>query len=248
VKRCVCGGMVKNCPLCGGAGKPTCTVCLGTHYLSLKKLPDGDFGDVVYEVVPCPACLTKRGNEPVRPTGLREGMEDWTFENMVQEHPALLEAAGQFRHILERRRGWGVLYCASGTGKSYLLASVANAAGGQGLQAHYVNTSFLLSQLQEAMMGKNDWTYTAMVRWLSDDVDVLCLNEFGDFNPTAWRTDTIKIILEHRSDPVWRPTFFASNKPGRELAAMFPWLADRFNSSEVFESVLPGVPSLRGQE
>lgn len=241
---CVCFGMNADCPLCHGTGIVVCPLCDGTGYLARTvKTGNDPFGEHTYEYVPCPHNVNRPHVSNVN--GLRDGMESWTFDKMIRQYPALIEAETRIKQILQAGRGWGVFYGPYGIGKTYLLAAAANFAGTMGKTVRFVNTSLLIDELHAAVMGQHDRTMLSIMRELVDDTFLLCLNEFGDFKATDWKLDRVKVILECRSDPIWKPTLFATNRTGNEIARIMPWLADRFRKQEVFESVLLGVPSLR---
>lgn len=243
--QCACGGILPDCPLCQGTGVPVCDMCNGTGHLLKQSYVD----EHMYTAVECPSpdCIRQPAKRAV--IGLRDGAEDYTFANLFDGFPALDNAAVRIRQAVDRRKGWIVFFGPSGIGKTYLMTAGANYAAGAGLSVYYGHTSTIMDELHAAVMGqhKHGMTYSALKRLLVE-CDLLCLDEFGDFNVTDWKRDRVKEILEYRANPVWAPTMIATNKSGREIEKVFPWLGDRLNQRNmVYETALPGVPSFRGR-
>jgi len=232
---CLCKGMIDGCPLCGGTGQRLCERCGGLGYVARPQ------GEHVFEPAVCPAC----GAAPARstaPTGLLPGMERWTFARLKVSHPDLAEAAAQVHRAVTEGRGWVVLYGPPGRGKSYLLAAAVNLALSQRKTARYSLLSTCLQELQEALTG----CYLATMRGYVE-ADVLALDEFAEYNPTPWRDSVVRDLLVLRSDPVWMPTFLATNQTQGEISRRFDWLSSRCEMDEVIEISLENVPDLRVQ-
>lgn len=242
---CVCKGMLKSCPLCQGTGNVTCEECLGTQY----KMQEVVSSSNRWSHVPCGRCGSAVSALAARvQSGLTRAHEAWTFSRIVSDYPALDEASRQLVSVLEAKKGWVVFTSPAGCGKSYLLAAMVNEARRQSLAAHYTTVAKMLDELQQAVTGRHDMAYWALMRQYTDDIEVLCVDEFGEFNRTDWRMAQIREIFVARSEPVWRPTIFATNWTPADINKHFPWLYSRFHRPEVFRSVLEGVPDLRMEE
>lgn len=232
---CLCNGAADDCPLCGGTGKLTCGVCGGLRWVMREYAKDK------WQAVACQRC--RQIPRPTFGSGLLSQMEGWTFAGLI-EHPALREAAEWLKTVVHRRKGWVAFCSAPGRGKSYLLAATVNLALESGLTARYALCSTLLQELQDAQMGYGGYTYHALMRKLVG-VQVLCLDEFGEYSPTAARDAALRELLVHRSDPAWLPTVLATNLTGNEVTRRFEWLVSRFDHPEVREFFLESVPHLR---
>ncbi len=90
--------------------------------------------------------------------------------------------------------GW---YGGVGT-KTQLLAGVCNALRRRDLDVHYTTTVALLDHLRDAFDPKNgDEPYSRRFeRMLA--VDVLALDELGQFNATAWAKAAFFRLIDHR--------------------------------------------------
>jgi len=172
-------------------------------------------------------------------------MEHYTFDKM-ERHPALTDTATKLQQIVENGKGWAVFYSLHGRGKTYLMASAVNQASLLGKRSRYALMSDILQLLQEAQTGQYEMSFNALFRSIVD-LDVLALDEAfeGTFSP--WRERTLRQLLVLRSDPVWKPTLFATNRKAVAVAKDFPWLASRFENPDVYEVALhlQGVPDWR---
>lgn len=231
---CICHGNWRDCPLCKGTGR-VCPDC-------------GGFGYVLAEEGKAKECSCSGGvSHGTRlPSGLLSGMEVWAFETL-RDDPVIREVARKLKVWCREQKGWLLLLAPSGRGKSFFAACLINYARAQGKEAVYFMTSFLLDEIQERRWGRQqfrDWTFTAWWRHLID-VDLLVLDEFGNFNVTDARLEKLRELLISRSDPIFMATVIASDCPFADLEEKFPWLASRFRHQSVKLVDLQGIPDLR---
>jgi len=229
---CVCHGNWPECPLCHGTGRP-CRRCGGLGvYLS-------ESGELVW----CDCRDVKR--RAFLPAGLLRGMEDWTFASLRAD--GLRETAAKLRAWTESPGGWLLMVAPPGRGKSYLLACVVNHARSRGREAVYFITSVLLDEIQARRRGSpsfSDWSFPAWWRRLQE-VELLVLDEFGNFNHTEAREEKLRELLVARSDPNYLPTVIASDRSFNQIEERYPWLASRLRHPKVRSVDFTGVPDLR---
>ena len=239
---CVCRGMIPDCVCCRGEGE-VCDLCRGTRQVA------GEVAEHIYTCEPCPRCAAQQRKPKARVTGLTQAMLTWTFSNMIQTYPVLVDMASAANVMLKEGYGWIVAYGPPGRGKTYTQAAVLNELYEQGRgSGRYVTMDFLLQDLQDAQLGKHSRgkSYNVLMQEFIN-VGVLCIDEFGEWNPTEWRATVLRHLLVSRSDSGgWKPTFLATNKTDIELLARFPWLVSRFNHPAVKEFDVRSVPDLRG--
>ncbi len=238
---CYCNGLDDSCPLCQGTGQLSgCETCGGVRWVA-------EGVDNEYEARPCPRCAFKSLPDLGIDIGLTQEMVGWTFANMIQAYPELLEIAEAIKKMIERRRGWIVMTTHSGPGKSYLLACAVNAAVEGGVIAKYTQFTALMTDFIESRRSRHKKSYPALMREHTG-VGLLALDEFGEGNLSSFILASFRELLVGRSDTAgWSPTMFATNKDPAFFKREMPWLHDRFHDKEVQRYNLATVPSLRGR-
>ena len=239
---CSCNGLLHDCPLCGGTGKLDC-LCKGLGYVA--RLRRGE-GSLEWEIKPCPRCGSQlRRAVVVLASGLSPQMEGWTFDAIYQDLPRLTAIAARVEAWAIGQQGWYVFSAEYGRGKTYLEVAIVNWYRAQGLEAMYWVSKNLLQRLHDANWGNDpDWSLGAMHRILAT-VPLLCLDEFGHEELTAWQEAQIRAILVARSDGYWLPTVFATNRPLAFFREWLPWLASRWRGETTAVESFDGVPDLR---
>ena len=130
-----------------------------------------------------------------------------------------------------------------------MLACLVNAAIQWSQEAVYYMTSVLLEEVQERRVSPErfkDFSFPAWWRRLQE-VDLLVLDEFGNYNLTPAREEKLRELLIYRSDPRFRPTVIASDQCWDTLSGRYPWLVSRFHHSANRKVDFSGVPDLRRQ-
>lgn len=95
------------------------------------------------------------------------------------------------------RAGWITLTGPYGTGKSFLMAAVANEARLQGRPAIYITMADLLADLRKTFDPEMQVSFSALMDTVST-VQVLCVDELEKFNPTPWATEQLFRLVEER--------------------------------------------------
>lgn len=238
---CPCNGLLADCPLCRGTGKLDC-LCRGLGYVAQPRQSEGA---LEWEVKSCPRCGSQLRQVVVLASGLPQEMEAWTFDAIYQDLPRLTAIAEKVEAWAIGRQGWYVFSAEWGRGKTYLSAALVNAYREQGLEAMYWVSKNLLQCLHDANWGRDpDWSLGALHRILAT-VPLLCLDEFGHEELTAWQEAQIRAVLVARSDGAWLPTVFATNKKPPHFEVCMPWLESRWKGTTTTMENFDGVPDLR---
>jgi DNA replication protein DnaC len=90
--------------------------------------------------------------------------------------------------------GFVLLSGGYGVGKTRMLACTVNAARARGWTARYMTVETALQELRDSYESGD---YTETMRKL-EEIQVLCLDEFGRHNPTNWAETTLFQILDAR--------------------------------------------------
>jgi DNA replication protein DnaC len=196
----------------------------------------------------CPACGYTNSQVLAEDYGLPTNGQNCTFELMSKQYDEVNVCADEMVKILSSGKGWLVMTSHSGPGKSYLMLAAINRAIQRQVDARYVLYTQMMTTFQDAQWNRHPegLQYSAYMRALTG-VSLLCLDEFAEGNHSPWRDQTIRELLVCRSDPVWSPTFFATNKTPEEIKARMPWLYSRFFAKECRRFTFRDVPDLRGR-
>lgn len=100
------------------------------------------------------------------------------------------------RAIAAAGQGWATLSGPPGTGKTYLLAAVANEAREMELPAIYITTAELLSDLRDTF-GPGGRGFSSLFNSVMG-ARVLCLDEVEKFRATAWAEEQFFRLVEQR--------------------------------------------------
>lgn len=171
-----------ECPACGGLG------------VQRTNKPSGHqlFG----QLLPCEVCGTGRRQGWLAHVS-RLSPEMLSFRlNHFQDRGGMGAVVPALKHALDSG-GWVTLSGPPGTGKTFLLACVANAARLAGRIAVYVTVADLLADLRDCFDPKADTNFSALFDSVTR-ADVLCLDEIEKFRPTPWAEEQFFRLVEHR--------------------------------------------------
>ncbi len=138
-----------------------------------------------------------------------------TFEAYQRERqPAAYDLAHAFA---ARPRGVLALYGSYGTGKTHLLAAIANAVSASGRTCRFTSTTLLFGAIQERLAHKMD--YLDLYR-RAISAPLLLLDDLDKLKPSEFREETLYTILNGRN-VTGLPLAITSNNPPDQLA---PWV------------------------
>lgn len=191
-----------------------CETCRGIGFVRHDVgISDPEFG----KLHPCPEC---RGTAKLEALRKLSRLDD----ELAQADLALFDPRTNLGVVVPRIRtwmranyGWLTLSGPHGTGKTYLLAAMANAYVGQGTAALYTTLADLLADLQATFHPKSDQVYSRLFASVMD-VDVLLMDEAEKFHGTVWAQVQVFRLLEHRSRSMSKyKTVLATNTDLRPL-------------------------------
>jgi DNA replication protein DnaC len=143
------------------------------------------------------------------------GLSARTFETFQRERqPAAWEMA---RAFAEQPQGVLALYGSYGTGKTHLLAAIANAVAACGQRCRFASTTLLFGAIQERIGQGED--YLELFR-RATSAPLLLLDDLDKLKPSEFREETLYAILNGRS-VAGLPLAITSNNPPDKLA---PWI------------------------
>ncbi len=143
------------------------------------------------------------------------GLAAKTFETFQrQRQPAAYDLAQAF---VARPQGVLALYGSYGTGKTHLLAAIANAVSATGRTCRFASTTLLFGAIQERIGQKAD--YLDLYR-RAISAPLLLLDDLDKLKPSEFREETLYTILNGRT-VANLPLAITSNCPPDELT---PWV------------------------
>jgi DNA replication protein DnaC len=212
------------CPACGGAG-----------WLRLDvDVDDPRFG----QVVPC-SCKAKEIEEK-KMRGLLErsnlkSLQDKTFSSF-QDVPELEQALAYARTWASDPSGWLVLMGGVGTGKTHLAAAIGNYRLEAGEPVLFMLVPDLLDHLRSTFAPSSEVQFDELFETVRD-VPLLILDDLGTQVTTAWATEKLFQLLNHRYIAKL-PTVITTNVPLEELGER---LASRMSDRSVSLPVTTGT-------
>jgi DNA replication protein DnaC len=148
-------------------------------------------------------------------TWAEPGLAAETFQTFhVARQPVAVEVAQAFA---ARPQGTLALYGSYGTGKTHLLAAIANAVAARGQTCRFASTTLLFGAIQERIGQGED--YLDLFR-RATSAPLLLLDDLDKLKPSEFREETLYTILNGRS-VAGLPLAITSNNPPDKLA---PWI------------------------
>ena len=176
-------------------------------------MTDDKFG----KLFPCPDC---RGDVWMERLKTLSRLDDELLGcNLGQFDPRqhLGRVTARIRTWMRANYGWLTLTGPHGTGKTYLLAAMANHYISVGTPALYTTVADLLADLQATFNPKSDQVYSTLFADVME-VEVLLLDEAEKWHGTEWAQVQVFRLLEHRSRSLSKyKTVLATNTDLRPL-------------------------------
>jgi DNA replication protein DnaC len=193
------------CQACGGMG-------LVRHDVGIS---DPAFG----KLHPCPECRGTAKLDHLRKISrLGDELATIDFQHFDPRFH-LGQVVGKVKTWMIANYGWLTLSGPHGTGKTFLLAAMANQYIRLGTPALYTTVADLLGDLQATFHPKSNQVYSKLFANVMD-VDVLLLDEAEKFHGTEWAQVQVFRLLEHRSRSLSQyKTVLATNTDLRPLVA-----------------------------
>lgn len=185
-----------------------------------------DFG----QLHPCPAC---RGDAVLESLQAMSRLSDEMLGCKLEDFDPrqhLQRVVTQIRAWFRSAPSWLTMTGPHGTGKTFLMAAIANHYTSIGTPALYTTVADLLEDLKKTFNPNSDQIYSALFADVME-VPVLMLDEAEKWQGTEWAQVQVFRLLEHRSRDLARyRTVLATNTDLRPLLAR-PGSADLYEGS-----------------
>jgi DNA replication protein DnaC len=192
-----------------GAGE-ICPVCKGAGFVH----PALDSGKVDFSrVVPCRCSkgeLRKKKTEYLEKYSNLGSLSQFTFDNLspkgrpTRHSERSEESQERFAQIYQAAKafadnpqGWLVFSGPSGSGKTHLACAIANHRISSGEPVFYIGAADLVDHLRSAFSPTSDTTYDELFEQVKN-VPLLVLDDLTPGSATAWATEKLEQLLNHR--------------------------------------------------
>ena len=172
-----------------------CPACNGIGWQRFDTQPgDGRFG----QLIPCELCgESRRAEWLLQLSRLSPEMQEWRLDGFRARSKGLESIVPDIERAMAQGRGWVTLSGPYGTGKTYLLAAIANEARLAGRAAVYTTMADLLGDLRDSFDPKSGKGYSGLLAAVSE-ASVLCLDEVEKFRTTEWAEEVFFRLIESR--------------------------------------------------
>lgn len=172
-----------HCDTCGGMG-------FGIYDLPIENPLNGT-------TFPCPDCQGEIRMERLKKLSrLNTELMGCDLQSFLpRNHLGLM--VSHVKNWMRVGQEWLTLSGPSGTGKTHLLAAIANVAVETGTPALYTSTADLLGDLQRTFNPKSDQVYSHLFAQVLD-IDILLLDELEKWHGTPWAQSQMFRLFEHR--------------------------------------------------
>jgi DNA replication protein DnaC len=184
-------------------GEPACPICGGVGWITLNVgLDDPRFG----QAQPC-SCLSHDFEEERRERFVRlsnlGALKRFTFDSLKAQD-GTPDAQRRFEEVVAAARvysevpnGWFVIAGAGGSGKTPIVAAVANEAIAKGTRASFMTVPDLLDHLRGAYGPHSEVAYDDLFEELKN-VPMLVLDDLGTHSATPWAQEKLYQLFNHR--------------------------------------------------
>lgn len=170
-----------------------CPLCRGLGWYRYDVQPgEPQFG--IYHSCECMA--SEHQKRLMQISRLSPEMLTWTLAGWHHRR-GKVNVVPKLREALDRGHGWLTLSGPPGTGKTFLLAALANEARKAGMVAVYTTTADLLDDLRETFNPKAEVGFSRLFNSVLG-ARVLCLDEIEKFSTTAWAEEKFYQLIDHR--------------------------------------------------
>ena len=201
----------------------TCERCCDSGIIGYRYV-DATGKQLHYLKCDCPAASSSS-----RAGGL-QGYTHKTFDAFIA-YPQIAAHVTRCRDYAAEPSGWLLLSGTYGTGKSHLAMAIANAAAQRGAGVYFATTPDLLSDLKATFDGGPETFSTRFER--IRNVELLVLDDFGTEQSTAWNSEKIFQLVNHRYQRSM-PTVITTNIP---LAQLNGRIASRLKDTVLVEKL-----------
>lgn len=198
-----------------------------------------------------PARKPYRGVSPVQAWAPRFATVRLSTSRKIEENAKAIEhLIGYGKKIIEGHSGWAVLWGKNGTGKTHLMAGLANAVWAHGKSVVIENHGALLDRIKRRAFGKDDGTVEEILREWIGKSNLICIDEFGQRDSSATDAEITDHIVDYLYRHMRALCITTNKEPGAEKGSLEEALGLRVVSRllECADVIACNWPSFRGQK